>query len=869
MARLRFAPWSGSPGVVETVSLEPRTLNVALVAQAQAATFAGTALDIEDVPSPVNLVLTAQAQAAAFVGVATVPDTTAPAVLGITALLSGDEIAIAYSETLDNFAPAAGQYTLGGTTATVASVAVQDNLIRLTLSGHVQSDETVTVTYVVPGSNYVRDLAGNAAAFSAHAVTNDSGYLIVAPSYIAHAIDTSITGAARTPDGSGFTLQAGDVLVAMCQNRSTSSTATMTPPAGQGWTEITQFTRVVSGSTEVWYWKRWGAGGGQTDDATPTFTWSTAGNVNSVALVQVRNASAASPPWSFTPVKVDHAASATLTAGTVSGSVGAKTLTLWGFHATDDNTLNANSRGTLVFSNNLSTVAAMALVRETGVNSGSLACAVTESTNGNDTARIMTLVLDGGVQQAEPTYSLTLLSSTGYGGYRTNATPFQQCSIVSDTTARSGYYWRYGAWYDRSPSPESRLWVFSQRRPAASDPLDPDAWETVTTQAVASGLNPTNSAADGHLSPSLGVDETGCLVVIWNAHWQEYQYNYWRGSAPGDIDVDSGSLASGLPEDISYPKLFRLSTGLCLTARLGAAGSGGGGTQGLWELNATTGAWTQVDDEMIVVSGGTPYMQHVHVNPSTDVVHFSFCVAENQYTAAYRDVYYFVASRSGSAGGAWTFRALAGGSTVALPIDGSATYRALATGLNCGLQVHQGLSSTADDVPLICVFYAKDGANDRSDGSNRYLITRSGGAWVRQLVHEVHPTWNLIDGNGSFTDPNATNNEYQQASAGAVLYRASDSSVHVVYRTNYTLGTSGVPAFMVTSSFASPYSTWSTPEILIDTPIGDSAPTHDTEAWASFGLATFLATLCDTASQWPGGAASNVYIADSLALPTA
>lgn len=682
-------------------------------------------------------------------------------------------------------------------------------------------------------------------------ITNN--YAVVAPEFVNYAIDTSTSGSARTPNLSAITLQGSDILIAGGQNRGAAGAATCSAPAGQGWTAISELTQSATGISEAWFWKRWGAG--DTDDTTPTFTWSTGGNVNTVAIVVLRNCKATGVPYTITPVRVNHASNATLTTPTVATPPAATDMVIWGFQAIDDNTLINETRGDLIFSVNLSTFASMALVYEIGVDSSVNTCSMTESTNGPDAARVFTLVIEGGPEVDSPPFELTLLSTTGYGSYKTNATGWQQCSVISDPTPRSGYYWRYAAWYDRAPSPESRLWLAKQRRPAASE-----FWETVTTQAVATGLNDAGSAADPHLSPSIAVDETGRVVLFWNAHWDEFQYAYWRGSAPGDINVTTGSLATGLPPDLSYPKLFLKNDGLCLTARIGV---GGAGTQGLWELNSATGNWNEVTQTMISFGSGSPYMQHVHVNPATDLVHFSFINATDQYTAAYRDVYYFVGERSGGVGSAWTWRALAGGSSVSLPITDSSTYLAWATGLDRGLQVHQGLSSTAGDVPLISVFYAKDGAIDRTGGSNRYLITRDGGTWVRQLVHEVHPQWNLIGGNGNHYDPNAANNEYPQASPANVLYDSTTGAVHLIYRTNYTLGGAGIPALMVTTSASAPYTSWSTPQILVDTPIGDSGPTHDANAWNHLGKVTLLATLCDVANQYSGGADANVYIADA------
>jgi hypothetical protein len=97
----------------------------------------------------------------------------------------------------------------------------------------------------------------------------------------------------------------------------------------------------------------------------------------------------------------------------------------------------------------------------------------------------------------------------------------------------------------------------------------------------------------------------------------------------------------------------------------------------------------------------------------------------------------------------------------------------------------------------------------------------------------------LIDANGSQHDPDAPSSEHE-------------------------LGSDGVPCVMVTSSFVAPYGAWTKPQILIDAPVGDAFPTHDANGWDQFGAATFLSSLLDVApgGQYPGGAASKIYIAD-------
>lgn len=802
-------------------------------------------------------------------------DVTAPVLLTASLNTAGDALTLAYDETLDDSStPATSAYTLAGTTATVASVVVAGNTVTLALTGFVQGTDAVTISYAVPGSGKVQDLATNAAAaLSSHAVTNNSTYTLVAPSHLATVVDTHTSGAVDTPDYSAWTTIAGDTIWALCTNRGAATAATCAAPSSQGWTEVPELRNSAVGFSIYVFWKRVGEAG-QTEDTTPTFTWSATGNVNSVRLLHVRNCKTTGNPYTITPVKTVTASSTTQTSSVVGTTPISASLTYWILFGIDDNTFNANTRGTLVVSENLSTIAALAVVYEQGVNSHTTTVSLTESTNGADAAHFCTLVLDGAPAVVEPNYALTTLSANGYGSDTTNSSAWPMSAMFSDPTPRSGYYWRYAVWYDRTPpTAASRLALMSQRRLAASDVSDPASWEAPTIVFAPAGLNESSSAGDAHLSASGCVDLSGRVHLFWNAHWQEHQYAYWCGTGPGDITITlattkggttGNALPAGLPADCSYPEIFRLSDGICLAARLGV---GGAGKYGIWEHNNTANTWAVVSEDVIVPADGSPYMSHVHVNPATDVAHFAWVLAENQYTASYRDVYYFCCSRSGGPGGTWTYKALASGSAVSLPIDSSATYRALSTGLNRGLWPNPGITSTTADVPIISVHYAKDSATDRTGGDNRYAITRSGGAWVRNLMHEVHPTWNLIDGNGSLTDPNAVNNEYLQASQAKLHWQPSSGKVHAVYKSNYQLGSAGMPVFMITTSSAAPWDTWTTPRILIDSPVGDAYPNHDTESWKAFEHFAMLVTLCDLGTNWPGGAISSVYAADVVALP--
>ena len=86
-------------------------------------------------------------------------------------------LALTYDEDLDGGsepAPSAFTVTVDGASRGVTGVSVGDTKVLLTLASAVRAGETVTVSYTVPGTDPLRDEAGNpAAAFSDHPVTNE------------------------------------------------------------------------------------------------------------------------------------------------------------------------------------------------------------------------------------------------------------------------------------------------------------------------------------------------------------------------------------------------------------------------------------------------------------------------------------------------------------------------------------------------------------------------------------------------------------------------------------------------------------------------------------------------------------------------
>ncbi len=136
---------------------------------------------IEDLPSNSSFDLS-NAVAIRTAGEPLPPDTVAP--LFRYAHVNGDQLTLQFSDTsaLDatNTAPASA-FALGGTTATVGSVAINaaTKTVTLTLSAAVKSTDSVTISYTDPSANNdqaaIQDAAGNdAASFSNRFVANQT-----------------------------------------------------------------------------------------------------------------------------------------------------------------------------------------------------------------------------------------------------------------------------------------------------------------------------------------------------------------------------------------------------------------------------------------------------------------------------------------------------------------------------------------------------------------------------------------------------------------------------------------------------------------------------------------------------------------------
>lgn len=104
-------------------------------------------------------------------------DVTAPSILTATVGDGVDNIIVLqYNEVLDSGSvPAAVDFSLSGTTETVASVAISYYSVSLTLTGNILNTETILVSYTA-AANPIRDIAENEAANLVNqAVANNVG----------------------------------------------------------------------------------------------------------------------------------------------------------------------------------------------------------------------------------------------------------------------------------------------------------------------------------------------------------------------------------------------------------------------------------------------------------------------------------------------------------------------------------------------------------------------------------------------------------------------------------------------------------------------------------------------------------------------
>ena len=101
--------------------------------------------------------------------------------------VDGATLTLIYSEGLDETSkPATSAYTVtvAGSAVTVSAVDVSGTRVTLTLAAAVQTGQTVTLSYTVPGTNPVQDVGGtDAAALTNQMVVNNTGLPVLSPTH--------------------------------------------------------------------------------------------------------------------------------------------------------------------------------------------------------------------------------------------------------------------------------------------------------------------------------------------------------------------------------------------------------------------------------------------------------------------------------------------------------------------------------------------------------------------------------------------------------------------------------------------------------------------------------------------------------------
>ena len=163
----------------------------------------------------------------------------------VSAAVNGTSLVLTYSEPLATPGPSASAFSVSGATTiaqTPSSAVVSGATVTLTLPTTAAYGQTITVSYTVPGTNQIRDAAGNpAAALTAQAVANSTdgpGALFDAGQpgvwYDVSDMSTLFQDAAGTVPVTAVGQPVGRVLDKSGRgNHATQTTATSRPVLGQ------------------------------------------------------------------------------------------------------------------------------------------------------------------------------------------------------------------------------------------------------------------------------------------------------------------------------------------------------------------------------------------------------------------------------------------------------------------------------------------------------------------------------------------------------------------------------------------------------------------------------------------------------------
>lgn len=154
-----------------------------------------------------------------------------------SATANGNTLSLAYSDSLNlaSTPPAVSAYSVhvnNGPALTPSSVSISADTVTLTLASAVSDGDILTVSYTVPATNRVQDLAGNTASnLSSRVVSNSTNSISLAVS-ARTVVGATLTLGFNEPLEGGQTPQAGDFSVLVNGNpRSVSTVPTTTDGA--------------------------------------------------------------------------------------------------------------------------------------------------------------------------------------------------------------------------------------------------------------------------------------------------------------------------------------------------------------------------------------------------------------------------------------------------------------------------------------------------------------------------------------------------------------------------------------------------------------------------------------------------------------
>lgn len=230
--------------------------------------------------------------------------------------------------------------------------------------------------------------------------------------------------------------------------------------------------------------------------------------------------------------------------------------------------------------------------------------------------------------------------------------------------------------------------------------------------------------ADAHNGISIAFDGRGILHLSWDHHASPLRYA--RAKAPGSLEISNPEPMLGRQENrVTYPEFYNLPNGdLLFFYRDGASGAG---NLVLNRLDARSGTWTRVHDNLIDGEGKrNAYWQ---VATHTDgAIHLSWVWRETPDVVTNHDIAY---AKSTDGGRTWMNTS---GKTLDLPIREQTAELAARVPQNSELANQTSMAVDHRGNPVIANFW-----RDRPGDVPQYRLVRfDGRGWINTQVGERH-----------------------------------------------------------------------------------------------------------------------------------